>query len=93
VTCFLVFKRKKIIKTGHIYIIGCYDGSYYTGVTNDPERRFADHQQGLGSKYVKSRRPIKLLWVSEEMDKISAIENEKKVKKWRREKKEAIING
>ncbi len=81
-----------IMKIGYVYIIKCADNSYYTGVTNDLARRFAEHQQGIGSKYTKSRHPLELVWVSEEMDIISAIENEKKVKGWRREKKEALIN-
>jgi len=81
------------MKTGHVYIIKCSDDSYYTGVTNDPVRRFTEHQKGIGSTYTKFRRPLKLAWVSEEMDIMTAIENEKKVKGWRREKKEALING
>ena len=81
------------IKTGYVYIIKCCDKSYYTDVSNDPDRRFVEHQKGIGSKYTKSRRPLELVWVSEEMDIMSAIENEKKIKGWRRKKKEAIING
>jgi putative endonuclease len=81
------------MKTGYVYIIKCADNSYYTGVTNDPERRLAEHQQGIGSQYTKTRRPLELVWVSEEMHILTAIENEKKVKGWRREKKEALING
>ncbi|MBU4444120.1 GIY-YIG nuclease family protein [bacterium] len=36
------------MKTGFVYILKCSDGSYYTGVTNDPERRRYEHQSGLG---------------------------------------------
>ena len=80
------------MKTGFVYILKCSDGSYYTGVTNDPERRFAEHQQGQCDGYTRSRRPVEMVWISEEMDILSAIENEKRIKGWRREKKEAIIN-
>lgn len=81
------------MKTGFVYILECSDGSYYTGVTNDPERRLYEHQSGLVKGYTHSRRPVKLAWCSEEMDIWSAIENEKRIKGWRRAKKEALIKG
>ena len=81
------------MKTGFVYILKCSDNSYYVGVTNNPERRFVEHQQGISMSYTKSRRPLKLVWISEEMDIITAIESEKRIKGWRREKKEALIEG
>jgi len=81
------------VKTGFVYILECSDGSYYTGVTNNPERRLYEHQSGFVKGYIHSRLPVKLAWCSEEMDIMSAIENEKKIKGWRRAKKEALING
>ncbi len=81
------------MKTGFVYILKCSDDSYYTGVTNDPERRLVEHQIGQCDGYTKSRRPVKMVWISEEMDILTAIENEKRIKGWRREKKEAIINN
>ncbi len=81
------------MKEGYVYILQCSDGSYYTGVTNNPERRFYEHQSGLVKGYTHSRRPLKLVWCSESMDIMSAIENEKKIKGWRRAKKEALINS
>jgi len=81
------------MKTGFVYIIKCSDDSYYTGVTNDPERRLYEHQAGLVKGYTHSRRPVNLVWCSEEMDIWSAIETEKRIKGWRRVKKEALIKG
>ncbi|MDP6629348.1 MAG: GIY-YIG nuclease family protein [Candidatus Marinimicrobia bacterium] len=78
--------------TGFVYIIKCKDGSYYTGVSNDPEARFWQHENGIGSEYTSRRRPLELVWVSDEVDIMTAIEFEKRVKGWRREKKEALIN-
>ena len=80
------------MKTGFVYILECSDGSYYTGVSNDPERRLYEHQSGLVKGYTHSRRPVKLVWCSEEMDIWSAIENEKRIKGWRRAKK-VLIKG
>jgi len=77
-----------------VYILTCSDGSFYTGVTNDVESRFFQHSTGLNeNSYTHSRRPLILSWVSDQMDPNSAIELEKKLKKWSRAKKKALIEG
>jgi len=77
-----------------VYILHCSDNSYYTGVSNDPERRLFEHNNSEDYRsYTYNRRPVVLKWISEEMDPDQAIEFEKQVKGWRREKKEALING
>lgn len=43
-----------------VYILECQDGSLYTGITNDLPRRIGEHQQGVGCKYTRGRRPVKL---------------------------------
>ncbi|HDL20462.1 MAG TPA: GIY-YIG nuclease family protein, partial [Nitrospirae bacterium] len=69
-------------------------GSYYTGVTNDVERRFYEHQEGLiEGCYTHDKRPLKLMHVEEFTDIIEAISREKQIKGWSRRKKEAIIAG
>lgn len=75
------------------YILKCSDGSYYTGVTNDVQRRFAEHQQGLVHGYTHDRRPVELMWSTDDVDIASAIHTEKRIKGWRRAKKEALISG
>ena len=75
------------------YILKCADGSYYTGVTNDILRRFGEHQQGLVPGYTSQRRPVTLAWCSDDVDIASAIHTEKRIKGWRRAKKEALISG
>jgi putative endonuclease len=75
-----------------VYILECSDGSYYTGVTNDLERRFSEHCEGLENKsYTFSRRPLKVVFYEYFSDPVQAIDFEKQVKGWRREKKEALI--
>lgn len=83
-----------MMKTYHVYILHCNDGSYYTGVTNNIDRRFAEHQEGLNKTcYTYKRRPLKLVFCEMFTDINQAIAFEKQVKGWRREKKEAIINN
>jgi len=76
-----------------MYILECADGSYYVGSTKDLERRFSEHQQGLGAKYTYNRLPVKPVY-GEEYDRISdAYAREKQVQGWRRGKREVLING
>ncbi len=78
----------------YVYIILCSDKTYYTGVTNDVNRRFDEHESGHDSKaYTFSRRPLKLVFYTEFNDVNCAIEKEKQIKTRSRKKKEALING
>lgn len=78
---------------GWMYILLCADGSYYTGSTNNLERRILQHQSGEGSNHTKKRLPIKLIYF-EEYDRIDlAFYREKQVQGWNRKKKEALISG
>ncbi|WP_206541007.1 GIY-YIG nuclease family protein [Chryseobacterium angstadtii] len=78
---------------GWMYILLCSDGSYYTGSTNDLERRIEQHQAGNGSNHTKKRLPVKLIYF-EEYDRIDlAFYREKQIQGWSRKKKEALING
>ena len=82
------------MKTYYVYILQCSDGSYYTGVTNDVERRFYEHQEGLiEGCYTHNKRPLKLMCVEEFTDIVEAISREKQIKGWTRKKKEALIAG
>ncbi len=80
------------MKTGYVYILQCADGSFYTGMTNDIERRLYEHNTGIQRSYILNRKPIKLVWVSDELDIQDAILLEKQIKGWRRDKKIALIN-
>jgi putative endonuclease len=78
----------------YVYILKCSDGSYYTGVTNDIQRRFYEHQEGLIEDcYTHDKRPVDLLFTEEYHDVNEAIGREKQIKGWSRKKKEALING
>ena len=80
------------MKYYYVYILKCKDDSYYTGVTNDIERRFAEHQIGEHTKsYTYNKRPVTLVFCEYFLDVNQAIMFEKQVKGWTRKRKEAII--
>ena len=77
-----------------VYILKCNDDTYYTGVTNDVNRRLAEHQSGDDpTSYTFKRRPVQLVFFAEFSNIDYAIEKEKQIKKWSKAKKEALIEG
>jgi putative endonuclease len=82
------------MKAMYVYILECSDGSFYVGVTNNLSLRFLQHQDGKNpGSYTYSRRPLKLVWSKTINGPLAAIRYEKKLKKWSRKKKLALING
>lgn len=82
------------MKQYYVYILQCNDDTYYTGVTNNIERRMEEHQLGKDpDSYVASRRPVRLVYSCPFANVVQAIAWEKKVKDWSRKKKEALIRG
>ena len=80
------------MKDMYVYILECNDGSYYTGVTNNVERRLVEHSAGEDKRcYTFNKRPIKLVFWERFIDPVQAIEFEKQVKGWSRAKKKALI--
>lgn len=81
------------MKPMFVYILECSDESYYTGVSNDVDKRFMQHVDGIDVNcYTYSRRPLKLVYIETFNDPLSAINFEKKLKKWSHDKKRALIN-
>jgi len=76
----------------YVYIVECADGAYYTGVTNNVNRRLGEHNEGVSAKsFTYNRRPVVLKY-SMRFNKIEeAITFEKQVKGWSRKKKEALF--
>jgi putative endonuclease len=74
------------------YLLRCSDSSYYTGVTNNVERRLQEHMEGIDpSCYTFKRRPLTLVHQEFFHEIMDAIEREKQIKRWSRRKKEALI--
>ena len=77
-----------------VYIVECSDGSYYCGITNDVPRRLDEHNLGKDpTSYTHSKRPVHLKYSAHFGDVHEAIAWEKRVKRWSRAKKEALIAG
>ena len=77
----------------YVYIVKCSDSSYYTGITNDIERRLFEHNFGNSKdSYTFNKKPVNLVWLESFSDPTQAIMIEKKIKGWSRRKKEALIN-
>lgn len=76
-----------------VYILKCSDGSYYTGHTDNLESRISAHKQGKGGMYTSGLLPVEVVYTGLCGSRAEAIENERKIKSWSREKKEAFIRG
>ena len=77
-----------------VYIVKCSDNSYYTGITNDLERRLYEHNNSNDSNsYTFNKRPINLMFYEPFKDVNQAISFEKRIKGWTRKKKEALIEN
>lgn len=75
-----------------VYILRCSDGTFYTGYTGNLIRRFKQHQSGaIPRSYTKSRRPVDLVWAGEFETKEEARAGEKKIKRWKPDRKEVLI--
>lgn len=79
--------------TCYCYILECADGTYYTGWTTDPERRVKQHNKGIGARYTKTRRPVKLVYVEPQPNRIDAMKRELAIKKMRRAQKISLVKG
>ena len=75
-----------------VYLIECQDGTLYTGITTNVERRFKEHTLGKGGAYTRSKKPKKLLYTETHPNRSSALKRESEIKSWPRAKKLTLIN-
>ncbi len=76
-----------------VYVLECSDKSYYTGSTTNIEKRLSDHNTGRYAGYTSSRLPVRLIWIHGFPDYRDAFAFERRIKKWNRAKKEALMRG
>ncbi|MCI6044763.1 GIY-YIG nuclease family protein [bacterium] len=76
----------------YTYIVRCNDGTYYTGWTNDIEKRLKTHNEGKGAKYTKTRRPVTLVYYESFQTKEEAMRREWEIKQMKRGEKEKLFN-
>ena len=74
-----------------VYILRCGDGSLYTGIAVDVDRRVAVHNSGKGAKYTRSRLPVSVVYREKFPDKGAALRREMEIKKLTRENKLKLI--
>ena len=77
----------------YTYILRCKDNSYYTGYTNDLEKRIRAHNEGRGAKYTKGRAPVELVYYEEHSEKSQALKREWAIKHLSRKEKEKLCRG
>ncbi len=77
----------------YLYLVRCRDGSLYTGVTTDIDRRLEAHRGNLGAKYLKGRGPLALVFREKVGDKRRAFQVEYAVKRWYKSKKEKLVRA
>lgn len=74
-----------------VYILRCGDGSFYTGIAKDVERRLAQHRAGRASRYTRARQPVVLAWSREVETWSVALKEEIRIKTMSRAAKEALV--
>ena len=87
--------REKFRREGefYVYIVKCADRTYYTGYTNDLEKRLKRHNEGLASKYTRARLPVTLVWKKEYRQYKPAFKTEIAIKNLTRTQKETLVRG
>ena len=84
--------ENQVPEISYCYIVQCVDGSYYCGWTLDLQRRLAEHNDGTSkTKYTRTRRPVKLVYVEEFDTRAKACQREYQIKDLRRADKDKLI--
>ncbi len=86
--------RKEFKRSGrfYVYIVECGDGTYYTGSTNDLEKRIDEHNNGKrGARYTRYKRPVRLIWSREYRYFKKAVLEEMRIKALTRKQKEKLV--
>lgn len=71
----------------YVYMLRCGDGTLYTGITDDVQKRLAAHRAGRGAKYTRGRGPLELVYTEQQPDKPSALRREYQIKRQTRQEK------
>jgi len=76
-----------------LYLLRCRDSTFYTGITTDLERRLTQHNDGIASRYTRSRMPVKMVYHETCDDRSAALKREYAVKKLTRDEKKQLVKG
>lgn len=73
-----------------VYMLLCDDNTIYTGITNDLKKRFENHISGKGAKYLRGRKPLKIVYTENFKNRSMATKREIEIKKLNRREKEIL---
>ena len=76
-----------------VYMLRCKDNSIYTGITNNLDNRIDAHMSGNGSKYLRGRLPVELIYKEDFLNRSTASKREIEVKKLKKKEKELLIKS
>ena len=74
-----------------VYLARCSDGSFYTGITTDPQRRVAEHNARKGAAYTRARLPIALVYAEPAANRAAALRREHAIRQLSRGEKEKLV--
>ena len=76
-----------------VYILLCKDGSFYTGITNDMNRRLLQHENGDGARYTRGRGPFKVIYKALYNNQSDALKEERRIKQLSKPSKIKLTNN
>ena len=85
-------KADSLADTWFVYILRCADGSLYTGITKDLDRRLEQHNAGTAARYTRGRLPVTLEYQEEQPNQSLALKREVAIKAMSQQKKESLIH-
>lgn len=80
-------------QTWYVYVVECVDGTLYTGISIDPQRRVKQHNAGHAARYTRTRAPVRLLGYIAAGDRGDALRMERRVKMWRSMRKRSVFEA
>jgi putative endonuclease len=75
-----------------VYVVRCRDGTLYTGITTDPDRRLSEHNRGCGCAYTRSRLPVSLVYLEPAENRSHALRREHAIKRMSRAEKDSLVD-
>lgn len=85
--------KRKAKASWSLYVAECVDGSYYTGIAKDVEKRIEAHNQGKGAKYTATHGPVTLVFQESQASYSAALRREYQVKTLSKERKVRFVGG
>lgn len=75
-----------------VYLLRCADGTLYTGISTNPDRRLTQHNAGTASRYTRARLPVRMIWREAQNGHGDALRREMAIKKLSRTEKEKLVS-